>query len=170
MTPPQLATDTPVLNVLQPVKVGFFPAIGTKHDFSLCNHPRRSLNLWIFQKPLHRNPGFYWHPCTLGKPDVIFIILHLFEKAQLLQLGRREVPYLKTVQPVKIRARGTIDTTVRIEHIDNLKIVTKSYLEVRLIVSRSHLEDSRPELYVNVLIGYYWNFRCGKGPTHSLAD
>ena len=45
---------------------------------------------------------------------------------------------------MEIRALGTIDGAVRIEHINNLKIMTQSDFKVRLIMSRGHLQNSLP--------------------------
>src|SRR5262245_36038933 len=54
MSPPELAADAPVLDVLEPVEVNFAPALGEKLDVAVADRGLRFLDARITQPPLPR--------------------------------------------------------------------------------------------------------------------
>ena len=79
MTPPELTTDAPVLNVLHPVSVCLRPPCWAVSDITTCNSISGFLHTWVFKKPLHRDTWFDGHVGTLREADVIVIFLNADE-------------------------------------------------------------------------------------------
>ena len=77
VSPPKLAGDTPVLDVLHPVEIGFIKTLGDKLDFAgadrLNGRFRQRLH---FDKPLLGNFGLYRSAAAVAGANVVGVILH----------------------------------------------------------------------------------------------
>ena len=74
VSPPDLAANAPVLNVLEPLRVNFFPMPWEETNQMIPHHDVKRLFLFrIFQKPLFANTRFDWHFTTLAEPNVVFV-------------------------------------------------------------------------------------------------
>ena len=73
VSPPKLATDTPVLDVLQPVQIGLGPAFGVKVYRAVAHDLFGFFDLWVFEKPLLGEARFDGNVRAFGEADVIFV-------------------------------------------------------------------------------------------------
>ena len=73
MSPPDLAANAPVPNVLQPLRVNLFPVRGKKADEMISHDGERFFRLRVTQKPLLANPRFYWHIAPLTETDIVLV-------------------------------------------------------------------------------------------------
>src|SRR5262245_54053234 len=77
MTPPDLAANTPVLNVLEPLRVNSFPMLREKSDQMFTHNLERFLRLWVAQKPLLAHPRFDRHLAAFTEAYIVFVRLGL---------------------------------------------------------------------------------------------
>ena len=84
MSPPNLATDAPVANVLQPLRVNFFPVRRKETDEMIAHNSECFLCFWIFEKPLLAYPRFDWHIAAIAKSHIVFVGLRFGEQLSIL--------------------------------------------------------------------------------------
>ncbi len=59
MSPPQLSTNAPILNISHPCEVGVFPLLWNELDIAVFNRSNRGAGeLFGVNIPLGREPGF----------------------------------------------------------------------------------------------------------------
>ena len=75
MPPPELATNAPILNPIEPVKVSLFPTIRMKFDGAIFDRTFGLFDLWVFKEPLLGEARLNRHVTALRKSDCIFIRL-----------------------------------------------------------------------------------------------
>ena len=73
MAPPNLAADAPILDVLDPLRVNFFPMLREESDKMIAHHRERFFCFRITQKPLLAQPRLDRHFAALAKADVVFV-------------------------------------------------------------------------------------------------
>ena len=75
VSPPDLAANAPVVNIVEPLRVNFFPMYREEADQLLAHHGERFLRLWIMQEPLRANAGLDRHIASIAEADVVFVRL-----------------------------------------------------------------------------------------------
>ncbi len=85
MSPPNLATNAPVLNVFQPLCVYFFPMRRNKSDKMLAHNQQRLLRFRVTQKPLLADARLDRHFAAFAEADIVFIRLGLGKQSATLQ-------------------------------------------------------------------------------------
>ncbi len=85
MTPPDLAADAPILNVLQPLRVNLFPMHGEKTNEVIAHDGERFLRFRIAQKPLLAQARLDRDFASFAEADVVFVWLGLREQSLFLQ-------------------------------------------------------------------------------------
>src|SRR5437588_6941869 len=100
MSPPDLAADTPVLNVLQPLRVNLLPMRREKSDQMLAHHRERFLRLWIPQKPLLAYARFDWDFAAIAEAHVVLVGLGFCQQPTLLQNFRSTFARFKAIEPM----------------------------------------------------------------------
>ena len=85
MSPPNLAADAPVSNVLEPLRVNFLPMARKETNQMIANHVERFLRFRITQKPLLAQTRLDRHFAPLAEPDVVLVRLFLREEVRLRQ-------------------------------------------------------------------------------------
>ena len=87
MTPPQLARDTPVLNILHPVEVGLVKPLGNKLHFPVSDHLHsRFCQRLHLHEPLLTNPRLHGGATAVACAYIVAVILNLHQSALGLQV------------------------------------------------------------------------------------
>ena len=73
MSPPDLPADAPILNLLEPLCVDFFPVCGKETDQMIAHDGERLLRFRITEKPLLAQAWLDRHFTALAEADVICI-------------------------------------------------------------------------------------------------
>ena len=134
------------------------PAFGIKLHRPIRHTRARLLLAGILEKPLLRKSGLNRHIRPLTKPDVVRVILRLHQRANSLQLFRRYLTRLKSIEPSQVRSCQLVHFAVGGNHIDHLQIMPLSNVKIRLVVCRRHLEHTCAKFYVDVFIRHYRQF------------
>ena len=85
MPPPDLATDAPVLDILQPLPVNLLPVLREKTNQMLAHHGQRFLSFRVTQEPLLAQARLDRDLAPLTEAHVVFVRLHFPEQTPLLQ-------------------------------------------------------------------------------------
>ncbi len=85
MSPPDLPADAPVLNVLQPLGVNFFPMRWKETNQVIAHNGKRLLRFRIAQKPLLAQTRLNRHVAAIAETDIVFIRLRFREHPLLFQ-------------------------------------------------------------------------------------
>src|SRR5438477_7226970 len=85
MSPPDLAADAPIANVLQPLCVNFLPMRGKKSDQVITYHSQGLFCFRVTQKPLFADAGLDRHIAAIAESDIIFVGLRFRERSPCLQ-------------------------------------------------------------------------------------
>ena len=142
MSPPQLAADTPVLDVLQPVLIGIF--IFGWVEFQVIIHHRGQSHIGKvlhLEEPLHGELRLDSHVGTLGETYLVGIGFHLLQQSGILQIFLYLLAYIETVH-----------ADIVIEDVDSGQVVFLAQHIVVDIVCRSYLQTARTEFHVYIII------------------
>src|SRR4051812_31252461 len=112
MAPPQLTTDAPILDVLQPVQVNLAPALGVKLDEPITHDRFRLLDARVTQPPLPREPRLDRRAGTLGVADIVRVRLIGDERPTFLQDFRRLLAPGKTIHARQLRAGEFVEHAI----------------------------------------------------------
>ena len=145
MSPPDLAADAPILNVLQPLRVNLFPVRGKEPDQMIAHHGERFLRFRITQKPLLAQPRLDRHVAALAEADIVLMRLRFRQQPLLLQQFGRLFARFESIEPVQFRHRRTIDPAIRVQHIDHRQIVALADFKIELVVRRRHFQHAGAE-------------------------
>src|SRR5260370_35527819 len=89
MSPPNLSADAPVLNILQPLCVNFFPMLRKETNQMLLDDRERFFGFRITQKPLLAQPWLDRHFAAIAESAVVFVGLGFGDEVSIFQkLGR----------------------------------------------------------------------------------
>ena len=163
VSPPKLPRNTPVLDVLHPMAIriaelGRHEAYHVTHDSIEC----WNCQFVHFQKPLHGKFRLYRNMRTFRKTDVVGIGLRLFEQTGRIEVLLYPFTQRETVHTF-VQAHLAVHRTVRIEDIDDLQIVFLAYHIVVHIVGRGHLQHTRSELRIHIIVRDDGNAPDAKG-------
>src|SRR5436190_416574 len=118
MAPPQLTADTPVLEVRHPMVVNLDPTFRKKPHATLGNYSFGFRLFWIAQEPLLAQTRLDRHVGALAVADVVYIGFLLLQKTERLQLVRRDLPRLKTIQATQVCTSQLIHDAVGVHDVD----------------------------------------------------
>ena len=153
MSPPQLATDTPVLNVGEPIIVGVL--IFSRVELDIVVHYRRQCKVCKvlhIQIPLHAKARFYSCICVaFAVSNLVVIILHLFKKTSCGQIFSNLLAHCHTIL-TNIHSSCFRDSAVCIENVDGFEVVLLTQGIVIDIVGRSHFQTARTEFNINISV------------------
>src|SRR6516225_1558477 len=170
MAPPQLAADTPILDVFDPMLE--CPGPATRSEVYLrAGHRFESFpDARIFQEPLLAQSRFDGHISALAVSDVILIRLLLYQQPQSAQLFHGKFAGLKTIQPSEFLAGKRIHGAVGIQNIDDFEPVPLTNLKIQLVMRRRNLKHTRAEFRIDGLVGHNRYLCAWKWSPAMLAD
>ena len=100
MSPPHLPTDAPVADVLQPLRVNFFPMHGKEADQMIAHNGERFFRFGITQEPLLADAGLDRHIAAIAEPDIVFIRLRLRQRSPRLQYLCGFLARFEAIKPI----------------------------------------------------------------------
>ena len=152
VAPPELARDTPVLDVLQPVAVGVLVFGGIELDFVVHDGRQGKVcKVLHLQEPLHGELRFDGHARTLGATDLVVVVLHFFHQSGFLEVDGNLLAHVEAVLP-HIHAGGFAQRGIVVEDVDGLEVVLLAEHVVVHVVGGGHLEATRTELDVDIVV------------------
>ena len=152
LSPPQLARDAPVLDVLHPVPVGILVFLGHEADRVLHDgFRRRTGQLAHREEPLHREFRFVGHARALRVAHVVGVLLGLFEQPRYGEVLLDLPAHVEAVL-TRVHAHLVVDRAVVVEYVDGLQAVLLAQHVVVHVVRRGHLQRARAELDVHVFV------------------
>ena len=169
MSPPQLAADAPVLDVLQPVLIGIL--VFGRVEFQVIVHHRRQSHVGKvlhLEEPLHGELRLDCHIGTLGEADLVGISLYLFQQSGMLQILFYLLAYIKTVH-TDIESGGFAQCSVVIEDVDGRQVVFLAQHIVIYVVRGSYFQTARTELYIHIIVLYNGDNPVHQRHNHFLA-
>ena len=152
VSPPQLAADTPVLDVLQPVLVRVLVLSGIELQFVV--HDRRQSHVGKvlhLEEPLHGELRLDGYVGTLGEAHLVGVSLHLLQQAGGGEVFFNLFAHVEAVHAY-VQAGGFAQGAVVVEDVDARQVVLLAQHVVVHVVGRRHLQTARTELYVHVII------------------
>ncbi len=159
--PPELAADTPVFDVLQPVAVGVLVFGGIEDDVVVHDGRQGDVcEVLHLHEPLQAQPRLDRHVRALGIADLVVVVLDFLHEVKGLEVFHNLLAAIETVHAVVLAYvrlqlflyRVHVQMSVRREDIDGLEVVFLSQRVVVHVVRRCHFEAAGTEtdLYVAV--------------------
>ncbi len=165
VSPPQLAADAPVLDVLQPVAVGVL--VFRRIELQLVVHHRRQGHVGKMphlQEPLHRQLRLDGHIRALAEAHLVDIRLDLLHQSAALEVGLDLTAHVEAVH-ADIQSGSLADGAVVVEDVYRRQVVLLAQHVVVHVVCRCHLQAARSELNVHVVV-----FDDGNDAVHQRHD
>ena len=153
MTPPQLTGDTPVLNIVHPLVVGFIPVLRHKADFAAfhCFDSRLS-QLFDCHVPLIGEVWFDNRPRAIATRYFKFVIVNFNQYTVFFELRYNSFTRIKAVQPL-IGFRGfVVNFGIRREDIDHRQAVTLTHVVIVEIMRRRNLNAAGTKFRIHIII------------------
>ena len=158
MTPPQLATDTPVLNVRKPVIVDVLIFSRVELDFVVHNWRQSQVSKVLHaQIPLHAQARF--NSCvgiTFAITYLIVVVFYLFKKTCFSKIFCYLLTHCHAIL-TNIHACSLRKRTISVEDVNRFKIVLLTQSVVIDVVSRSYLQTTSTEFYIYIAVFNNWN-------------
>ena len=152
VSPPELAADAPVLNLLHPVAVGVLELRreepdGVVHDVGQS----RFRNLRHRHEPLQREPGFNDRIGALGSPDFVRVRLDFDEVPRRFEVLDNGLPHVEPVH-ARVIAAVLVERAIGVEDVDGFEVVGLAEFVVVHVVGWGDLEATRSEFAVDVFV------------------
>ena len=170
VSPPDLARDAPVADIVEPVRVGFFPALGPEFYCSRFDRRLCLLDFRIAHEPLVGQARLNRNVSALGVSDVVFVVLHGDELPEFVELFYGELARLEPVEPLEIFSRKRVHCAVGVHYVDYFEVVALAYFKVGWVVSGGDFQYARSECHIHVFVADNRDFRAWEGADCVLAD
>ena len=164
MSPPELAADAPVLNVVHPLVVGVDPVLGNKAHGTIFDRINRLLGNRLAARLVQRRlvhgdkplVGQHWFDHLAGarapwnhQP----VPFYLDQQRERLQIGDHLFACHKAVHSAVGGGRVVVDARIQIQHADDRQCVALSDRVVVGVVRRRHLDDAGAKSRVHIGVG-----------------
>ena len=161
VTPPELAGDTPVFDVLEPVAVCVFVFGGIEDDVVV--HYRRECDVCEvlhFHEPLEGQPRLDRYVRTLGVADFIVVVFDFLDEVERLEIFDDGFAAIETIHAVVLAYVGLefgfngvhIEMCVRREDVDGLEVVFLTKRVVVDVMRRRHFEATCTETDFHITV------------------
>ena len=170
MPPPKLATDTPVLNIFEPVQVNLGPTLRVKFNMAIADRDFGFLHFRVTQPPLPGEARLNRHISSLRITDIIFVRLFLHERPHFLKQQDRLLTTGKTLETSQSRTGQLVERAIRIEHVDRRQLVALTNLKIHLVVRWGDFKCSGTELQIDRGIRNDGDFFTIQRPPNLLAN
>ena len=165
-----MSGNTPVTDIVRPVKIRLFHALGNQSDLTILYGFHGRLNQFFhLYKPLlfyeRLNRGF---AAVMGS-YIMGIVLDPNQKAHFFQFGHNLFSGCVAVHALELAA-VFIDGSIVVHNIDHRKIMALAYFKVVRVVSRRNFNYARTELTVYIAVCHNGNPAVYKGQPNLAAD
>ena len=152
VSPPELAGDAPVADVVHPLEVIAPPQVGNDLDLVGFNRLDRGLSQrFRAHEPLRRHSGLDDCLATLAGADIVGVVLNLCDESLLFEPGDDLLAGLVAVEarklPVAFDNAGFL-----VQNRDELEVVALAGREVVGVVGGRDLDDTRSEFGIGQLV------------------
>ena len=153
VAPPQLAGNTPVLNVVQPLVVGVHPLLGHKLHLALFHGINGFLSDAFSRcvafghfghghKPLVGQHGFNYHAGSVAFGHHQFVGFDFTKQAQFFKVSHNLLACDKTIH-AHVFCRGVLcNGRIKSKNIDQLKLVALAHCVVVEVVGRCYFHNT----------------------------
>ena len=170
VTPPELAADTPVADIVGPVEIDLFHPLGDQLDVLFLHRLHGRLDQLIhFDEPLFFDQGFDGGSAAVMGADIVGIVLDADQETHFIEFLHDLLPALIPVHTGKFGA-VLIDRGIVVHDIDLRKIMALSDLKVIGVVSGSDLDHAGPELAVDIGVRHDGDLPVHEGKPDLFAD
>ena len=157
VSPPKLTADTPVADIVSPVKVGLVHTLGNQLDFAILYSFYRRFNQLIhLHKPLLFYQRLNGGLATVMGAYIMGIVFNFYKQPQLIHLFDDGFSCLVSVHAIEL-STVFVDGGIIVHNVDDGQIVALSYLKVVGVMCRGDLYDTSSKFHVNVGIFYDGN-------------
>ncbi len=155
VSPPQLARDAPIADILHPVKIGLGPVFREEPDISGPDRLDGRLGQGFhLDKPLQRQIGLYHSIAPVAMADRVLILFLLFQQALIGQASHNLLAAFQPVQSL-VFPGVLVHLAVRSQDIDEFQVMLLAHHKVIGVVGRRYLDRARAEILFHYLIGDY---------------
>ena len=152
MSPPDLAGNTPVFDILQPVQINLVKPVRHKFQFAgLQRIDRRFCQFFHLYKPLLLDQRLYRCAAAVMGSHRMGMGNDFYKKSLLFQIFYDHLSRFIAVH-TRIFSAFFIDGGVIVHNVDLFQVVTFAYLKVVRIVSRRDLHRSGSELLIYIIV------------------
>ena len=158
MTPPELATDAPILDIFEPVAICVF--IFSRVEFDVVVHHWSESDfgkMLHFEEPLHREFWFDRYISTLRTANFVSVVLNFFEETSSFEVDNNLFAHIETVHAY-VHTCSFADSAIVVEDINALEIVFFAKHVVVYVVSRSYFEATSTKFNINIFVFNNRNF------------
>ena len=153
MAPPKLTGDTPVLNIVHPLVVGFIPVLRYKTNFAAFYR----FDSWLRQLfdchiPLIGEVRFDNRTRAIAARHFKFVVVNFNQRTVCFELCHNGFTRIKAVEPLIGFWRFVINFGIRGEDIDHRQAVTLTHVVIVKIVCRRNLNAAGTKLRVHIII------------------
>ena len=169
VSPPELAADTPVLDILHPVAIGVL--VFRRIEFQFIVHHGSEGNLgkmFHLQEPLHREFRLDSHICSLAEAHLVGVRLNLFNQALLLQVDFDLLAHIEAVH-AHIEHSLLVESAVIVEDVDALEVVFLAEHIVVDIVSRSYFKTAGTKFDIDIFVFDHRDYTTHERHHHLFA-
>ena len=152
VTPPDLSGDTPILNIVHPVKIGATPVGGDEADVTVFYRLDRRLGQRLRpHKPLVSQVGFDGRMGAVPPGNHEGVIVYSFYKIETFKIGDNPFPGIVTVHLMIGRTRQ-IDCSAGVEDIYWREPVSVSDLVIVEIMCWCNFQTACAEIWINIIV------------------
>ncbi len=170
MSPPDLAADAPVADIVHPLEVGLFPLFRDDFGTPVLDGGDSLLGQRLdLDVPLQAHIGFDDGLATIALADRIEVLFGALEQFARRQIRQHLLPGGIAIQAL-IGAAVGVDHTRLVKDIDEFEVMATADFKVVEVVSRSDLYRAATEFLVNVIIGDDRDFTTDQRQHNALAD
>ena len=153
VAPPELAGDAPIADVLHPVEVRLFKALGDEDQFPVLRHLDGGLGQGLhLHKPLGGDEGLDVIVAAVAGAHIVLERLDLDQQAELFQFLHHGFA-AGFARHARELAGVFVHGAIVVEYADDGQVVALGDLEVVGVVRRGHLHRAGAELEVGVVVG-----------------
>ena len=171
VTPPELAGDAPVADILHPAQVAVLEVLRNILQLTaLYNVDSRLCKGRHFHEPLLRAARLNYGVAALACAYVVNVLFNLNEKTLCFKIGYHSLSCLVSVHSRVFPAVLLVYCGVIVHYVDDRETVAQTYLVVVGVVGRRDLYYAGPEIHFNVLVCDDRYLSVGKRELYGLAD
>ncbi len=178
VTPPQLARNAPVLNVVEPLVVGVDPVFRVELDLAVGNDFQRLVSdalavrtgLGHCDEPLVGQHRLDHHAGPVASRHLELVFVDLFQQAERIEVGHDRFTRVEAVHAAVLFRRVVVDLGVQREDGNQRQVVALAHRVVVEVVGGRHLDHAGAELAVHVFVGDDGNLTLGQRQLDGLAD
>ena len=169
--PPELARNTPVLNVTHPGEVHVFVLLRYKLNAAIFNRRNGFVSQRLgFDVPLIGQVRLNDHPGAIATRHFEFVVIHFVEQAQGIKVGDYLFAGIKAIHALVGVRCIAVELGIVVEQVDHGQVVALTHLVIIEIVGRRDFYTASAELPVDVIVADNGNLTVCQRQQNGFAD